>query len=51
MGWKYEVETFFYEEDGIWKTGYVGNSLFGAIRGILKHRKEFPGRCYRLIIR
>lgn len=50
MGWKFEVETFFYEDNN-WKTGYMGNSLFGAIRGILRHRKHYPGRCYRLVIR
>lgn len=50
MGWKYEVEVFIYEED-LWKTGYMGNSLFTVIRVIRRYRKQYPGRAYRLIIR
>lgn len=50
MGWKYEVEVFIYEED-LWKTGYMGNSLIQAICGVLRFKKEYPGRAYRLIIR
>lgn len=50
MGWKYEVEVFIYEED-LWKTGYMGNSMYKAVRSILRLRKQYPGRAYRLIIR
>lgn len=50
MGWKYETEVFIYEEDK-WKTGYMGNSLIGAVRSIFKLRKLNPGRAYRIIIR
>lgn len=51
MGWKYETEIYMYEDEGEWVTGYMGNSLFKAVRSVLRLRKENPGRAYRLVIR
>lgn len=50
MGWKYEVEIYFSEREE-WKTGYMGNSLFKAIRALVRTKKRLPGRAYRLVVR
>lgn len=52
MGWKYEVETYYYENSRPdWETSYQGDSLWRAVRALLKARKAEPGRCYRLVVR
>lgn len=51
MGWKYETEIYMHEGNPQWVTAYMGNSLFTAVRTILRLRKDNPGRAYRMIIR
>jgi hypothetical protein len=50
MGWKYECGTYFHEGDR-WTTGYMGDSLLGALRYLRWARRNNPGRAYRLVIR
>lgn len=50
MGWKYETEIFMYEHER-WQTDYQGQSLFAAVRSVLRLRKEHPGRAYQIRLR
>lgn len=52
MGFKYEVETYFFENyKPDWETSYQGNSLLKAVIALWKARKAEPGRCYQLVVR
>lgn len=50
MGWKYEVSMFMHERGG-YHTYEETNSLFRAVRTLMKLRRNAPGRAYKLVIR
>lgn len=51
MGFKYEVETFFYEAGRRWGKDYQGNSRIKAEFYLWRAQRRNPGRAYRLVVR